>query len=106
MNPIEAAAPLVLAQAPGGAFQQFIPLIMILGVFYFLLIRPQQQRAKEHEDFVKALKKGDRVVTLDGLFGTVHEVKEDSVLLEVTQGVKLRYQRDKIGGRADSQKEA
>jgi preprotein translocase subunit YajC len=106
MNPIDAAGPLLLAQVPGGAFQQFIPLVMILGVFYFLLIRPQQQRAKEHEDFVKDMKKGDRVVTQGGLFGTVHEVKEDSVLLEVAQGVKLRYQRDRIGGSADAKREA
>ncbi len=99
MTSIEATGPMILAQAGGGAFQQFIPLLLILGVFYFLLIRPQQQRAKEHEEFVAAIKKADRVVTQAGIFGTVLEVKDKVVVLEIAQGVKIRMERDKIVGR-------
>lgn len=95
----EATAPLILAQAGGESLQQFIPLLLILGVFYFLLIRPQQQSAKEHQAFVEGIKKADRVVTLSGLYGTITEVKEKTVLLEIAQGVKVKVDRDKIAGR-------
>jgi preprotein translocase subunit YajC len=99
MTSFEATGPLSLAQAGGDAFQQFIPLLLILAVFYFLLIRPQQQRAKEHEELVAGLKKGDRVVTTSGMFGTIVELKEKSVILEVASGVKVRFERDKVAGR-------
>lgn len=87
---------LILAQAAPDALMQMLPLVMILAVFYFLLIRPQQQKAKEHEDFVKGLKKGELVVTSSGLFGRIVDLKDNDVTLEIAPNVKVRYERSKI----------
>lgn len=87
---------LILAQAAPDALMQMLPLAMILAVFYFLLIRPQQQKAKEHEDFVKGLKRGELVVTTSGLYGRVVELKDEEVLLEIAPNVRVRYERSKI----------
>ena len=73
----------------GGA-TQFLPLVLIFGVFYFLLIRPQQQRAKEMKAMLLALKRGDRVVTGGGILGTVQKVKEGSNEVEVELAPNLR----------------
>jgi preprotein translocase subunit YajC len=95
-----APAQLILAQAAPDAFTQFVPLALILAVFYFLVIRPQQQKAKEHEDFVKGLKKGELVVTQSGLFGRVVEIRDHDVTLEIAPNVKVRYERLKISAAA------
>ena len=82
------------AQAAGGgaaAFGSFIPLILIFAIMYFLLIRPQQKKAKEHQAMIQAVRRGDTVVTSGGLIGKVAKVKEDNEIeLEVAQGVKVR----------------
>src|SRR3569832_1763171 len=93
-----ASAPpaLILAQAAPDAVMQFVPLALIFAVFYFLLIRPQQQKAKEHEDFLKGLKKGELVLTSSGLFGRVLELRDQDVTLEIAPNVKVRYERSKI----------
>lgn len=91
---------LILAQAAPDALMQMLPLAMILAVFYFLLIRPQQQKAKEHEDFVKGLKRGELVVTTSGLYGRVVELKDEEVLLEIAPNVRVRYERSKIAAAA------
>lgn len=91
-------ATLILAQAAPDMFVQLAPMAMILGVFYFLLIRPQQQKAKEHEDFVKSLKKGELVVTNSGLYGRIADLKDDEVTLEIAPNVRVRYERSKIAG--------
>ncbi len=71
--------------------QQFIPLILIFGIMYFLLIRPQQKKVKEHQAMVKALRRGDQVVTQGGIVGKVVKVKEDGeVEVEIADGVKVR----------------
>ena len=77
-----AAAP---AQNAEGAnpLLSFLPLILLIGVFYFLLIRPQQRRQKETEKMVQELKKGDRVVTAGGLIGTITSIQNDYVVLKV-----------------------
>jgi len=93
-----APAQLILAQAAPDAMIQMLPLVMILAVFYFLLIRPQQQKAKEHEEFVKGLKKGELVVTSSGLFGRIVDLKDNDVTLEIAPNVKVRYERSKIAG--------
>ncbi len=99
-----ASAPteLILAQAAPDALMQMLPLAMILAVFYFLLIRPQQQKAKEHEDFVKALKRGEMVLTTSGLFGRIVELKDQEVLLEIAPNVRVRYERSKIASAVKS----
>ncbi|MGR3634369.1 MAG: preprotein translocase subunit YajC [Shimia sp.] len=76
---------------------QFLPLILIFAIMYFLLIRPQQKKVKEHQNMVEALRKGDRVVTQGGLIGKVVKVKEDNeVEVEVAEGVKVRVVKSTI----------
>jgi preprotein translocase subunit YajC len=75
----------------GSAIAQFIPLILIFGIMYFLLIRPQQKKVKEHAAMVSALRRGDQVVTQGGILGKVVKVKEDGeVEVEIADGVKVR----------------
>jgi preprotein translocase subunit YajC len=73
-----------------GSATQFLPLVLIFGVFYFLLIRPQQQRQKEMKAMLAAVKRGDRVVTGGGILGVVQKVKEGSNEVEVELGPNLR----------------
>ena len=72
-------------------FQDFIPLILIFAIMYFLLIRPQQKKVKEHQNMVASLRRGDQVVTQGGLIGKVTKVKEENEIeVEVADGVKVR----------------
>lgn len=71
-------------------------LLLFLGAMYFLLIRPQRKRQKEHEEMVSALAVGDDVVTIGGLHGTVIALDEDTVDLEVTEEIALRFQKSAI----------
>ena len=76
---------------PMQGIQQFVPLILIFGIMYFLLIRPQQKKAKEHRAMVDGLRRGDQVVTQGGLIGKVVKVKEDGEIeVEIADGVKVR----------------
>jgi len=91
------------AQTAGGAsdfqstLQQFLPLILIAGVFYFLLIRPQQQRAKQLKAAVAALRRGDKIVTAGGIIASVSRViNDDEVEVEIAQNVKIRVVRSTI----------
>jgi preprotein translocase subunit YajC len=90
----------VFAQAAGGGgdvFMSLLPLVLIFVVFYFLLIRPQQKRVKEHKAMVEALRRGDRVVTGGGIVGKVSKVLNDSeVQVEIAENVKVRVQRQTI----------
>ena len=79
------------------AFGQFIPLILIFGIMYFLLIRPQQKKMKEHQNMVSSLRRGDQVVTQGGLIGKVAKVKDNNELdLEIADGVKVRVVQSTI----------
>ena len=79
------------------AFVQFIPLILIFVIMYFLLIRPQQKKLKEHKAMVEALRRGDQVVTQGGLIGKVAKVKDDNEIeVELAEGVKVRVVRSTI----------
>ena len=72
-------------------FEQFIPLILIFAIMYFLLIRPQQKKVKEHAAMVAALRRGDQVVTQGGVIGKVVKVKDDGEIeVEIADGVKVR----------------
>ena len=74
-----------------GALGQFLPLILIFGIMYMLLIRPQQKKMKEHKSMVDALRRGDQVITQGGLIGKVAKVKEDGEIeVEIADGVKVR----------------
>ena len=89
------------AQAAGGAagneFLSLLPMIGIFVVFYFLLIRPQQKRAKAHKAMLAELKRGDHVITSAGLIGRILEIDDEQVLLESGES-KLRVTRGAIGG--------
>ncbi len=79
------------------AFGQFIPLILIFAIMYFLLIRPQQQKLKKHQAMVTALRRGDQVVTQGGVIGKVSKIKDDhEVEVEVADGVRVRIVRGTI----------
>jgi len=79
------------------AFAQFVPLILIFVIMYFLLIRPQQKKVKEHQAMVAALRRGDEIVTQGGLIGKITKVKDDAeVEVELADGVKVRVVRPTI----------
>ena len=89
------------AQAAGAAakpsvIEQFMPFIFIFIIFYIFLIRPQQKKAKVHQDFVGALKKGDSILTNGGILGTIEGLTDQFVTLEVSDGVRLRVLRSQI----------
>lgn len=79
------------------AFAQFVPLILIFLIMYFLLIRPQQKKVKEHAAMVAALRRGDQVITQGGIVGKVVKVKDDGELeVEIAEGVKIRVIQNTI----------
>jgi preprotein translocase subunit YajC len=82
--------------APGSAWMQLLPLVLIFVVFYFLLIRPQTKRAKEHKEMVSKLQAGDEVVTNGGLLGRLTEVGDNFVTLEVASGVAIKVQKFQV----------
>jgi len=92
-------APRAYAQAAGGAgaLTSFVPLILIFAIMYFLLIRPQQKKVKDHQKMVEALRRGDQVVTQGGLIGKVTKVLDDNKLeVEIAQGVKVQVVKSTV----------
>lgn len=83
----------------GGGMAQLIPLILMFVVFYFLLIRPQQKRAKEHQNMLSNLKRGDQVITNGGLLGKITGIGDKMVTLEVAEKIRLRVMRSHIAGK-------
>jgi preprotein translocase subunit YajC len=86
------------AAGGGEAMIQFLPLILIFVVFYFLLIRPQQKRAKDHQETLKAIRRGDRIVTAGGIIGTVIKVgsPDEEVQVEIAENVRVRVVRSTV----------
>ena len=84
------------APAQGGGWQMWIMLALIFVVMWFFMIRPQRKQQKELQNFRDSLAKGDKVVTIGGIFGTIVEVKEDIVLMEVDNGVKIRVSKQAL----------
>ncbi len=89
-----------------GGIMSFLPLIAIFAIFYFLLIRPQQKKAKEHQAYLAALKKGDQVVTNGGLYGTITGLTDQVVTVEIADNVRVKVSRQHILGSADAMKAA
>ena len=95
-----------MAGAPGGtaggagggmaAFQQFIPLIFMFAIFYFLLIRPQKKKALEHKALLASIKRGDNVITAGGVHGKVFAVENDLVVLDVANNVNITINKSFI----------
>ena len=95
MNMLLQAGQATTAQAGGGA-GFWIMIILLFVVMYFFMIRPQRKQQKELEKFRNELKKGDKVVTVGGIFGTVDEIKENSILIKVDGEIKLRVSKNAI----------
>lgn len=86
------------AAPAGGGLGAFIPLILIFVIFYFLLIRPQQKKAKEHQQFLQALKIGDEVISSGGLQGNITGLTDTVVTLEIADKVRVKVARPYIMG--------
>jgi preprotein translocase subunit YajC len=91
------------APAPQGMFDvlltnPIVPLVLVVAVFYFLILRPQTQRANEHQKMLKALKRNDEVVTTGGLIGRINEIGDNLVTLEIAPNVRVRVERAQISG--------
>ncbi len=99
-----------LFQQSGGQqsnpLMSLLPLILIFVVFYFLLILPQQRRQKQHQKLLSALNKGDRVITSSGIYGTIVNVKDNSIILLIADGVKVEIEKGHIGTIVNKAKDA
>ena len=89
------------ATAPG--FFQFIPILLVFAIFYFLLIAPMRKRQKALATLVENLKKGDRIITNGGLYGTVAGVEEKAVVVKVAENVKVKIAKSSVAGLADQE---
>lgn len=89
---------LAAAQPSGGGWITFAPLIVMVVLFYFLLIRPQQKRTKTRNMMLANLQKGDKVTTIGGLHGTIMEITDDIVVLRVNDATKMTFDRSAING--------
>ncbi|MFK8069194.1 MAG: preprotein translocase subunit YajC [Gammaproteobacteria bacterium] len=90
-----------MAGATGGAaatpgIAEFLPLILLFVIFYFMLIRPQMKRAKEHKNLVGSLEKGDEVITNGGLLGKITDLGENFISIEIASGTEVKLQRTAI----------
>jgi preprotein translocase subunit YajC len=90
------------AGGAGGGFSMLVPLLLMFGVFYFLLIRPQQKKQRLHKEMLRALKVGDKVLTTGGLIGTIVEGGEQFIKLEVADRIRVEIGRSYIVGRIGS----
>lgn len=85
------------AQGGGGGISSLIMMVVIFGIFYFILIRPQQTKMKEHKKMLEAVKKGDEIVTAGGIYGTVEGVNNDTLTVKIAEGVKVKITRGSVG---------
>jgi preprotein translocase subunit YajC len=86
----------ILMAQPGAnsnPIMSFLPLILIAVVFYFFMIRPQTKRMKEQKSFITNLKKGDKIVTVGGIHGKIAEINDDTFMMEIENGVKMKIDR-------------
>jgi preprotein translocase subunit YajC len=84
------------AAPSGGGIQTILMLVMFVGIFYFMLIRPQQKRAKETRAMLEKLAAGDEVVTSGGLLGRVHDINDSIVTLEIADSVRIKVQKSAV----------
>jgi len=83
-------------QGAQGGFTAFIPLILMFVIFYFLLIRPQQKKTKEHREMISNLKKGDRIITAGGIYGRITGIDDTTVTLEIADKVRIKMARQNV----------
>ncbi|MEI6259799.1 MAG: preprotein translocase subunit YajC [Deltaproteobacteria bacterium] len=93
------------AGSPGsaGGLASFIPLVLMFVIFYFLLIRPQQKKTKEHREMIAGVKKGDRIITSGGIHGQVTAVDDTTVTVEISDKVRVKLNRANVAGMAQAQ---
>jgi len=101
--PVQDSAP---APSGAGGLFQFIPLLLVGVLFFVLLILPERKKQKQRQAMLNAIKKGDRVMTTGGLFGTVVSLSEEVVVLQVADAVRLRFTRQAVQSVVDEEKEA
>jgi len=82
----------------GGGYGAFIPLVLMFAIFYFLLIRPQQKKAKMHKQMLASVRKGDKIVSSGGLHGVVTGISEDVVTMEIAPKVRVKISRGSVAG--------
>lgn len=104
MNLLDFLIPTAHAQAAGGApapgglgLMGMLPFVILIAVMYFLMIRPQMKRAKEHKGMLDKLSKGDEVITSGGIAGTITDIGDNFVTVEVADNVRLRVQKAAVG---------
>ena len=90
----------ILMGAPAAGqnpIMQFLPLVAIIVVFYFFMIRPQMKKAKDQKKYIEALKKGDKILTIGGIYGKIADIKEDgTILMEVEDGSKMKISKNAV----------
>lgn len=91
MEQIQALAPMIIF------------LVLIFAMMYFLMIRPQRRRRKEHEEMEKELRRGDKVITAGGIYGQIESLREDSVVLKTESGATIRVARGSVAGKQGKQ---
>jgi preprotein translocase subunit YajC len=82
--------------AGGNALMTFLPFVAIIAIFYFLIIRPQNKKQKETQKMLAALKKGDKIVTIGGVHGTIQTVREQTVIVKVDENTKMEFNRSAV----------
>lgn len=82
--------------AQGNFLMTVLPFVLIIGIFYLFIIRPQNKKQKETEKMIAALKKGDKVITIGGIHGVVHQTKEKTVIVKVDDSTKIEFNRSAI----------
>ena len=82
--------------------QQFLPLVLLFVVFYFLILRPQQKRQKDHRLLIESIKQNDVLITIGGMHGKVVKVKDDTVILRIAEKVEVEYEKSAISKRENS----
>jgi preprotein translocase subunit YajC len=99
INLAQAAAPSGGGGGPFGSLGGLVPMLAIFAIFYFLVLRPQSKKAKEHQQMLTELKKGDEVVTQGGIIGKISGITDNELTLQVQEGVRLRVTRASVQGR-------
>jgi len=84
------------ATTGGSLFELFFPLILVFAIIYFMILRPQQKRQKEHAQMIEALRRGDRVVTQGGIIGKVSKVHDDELEIEISDGVRVHVIKNMV----------
>jgi preprotein translocase subunit YajC len=76
-----------------------VPLILLVALFYFLIIRPQRERQKKHQELMEQLRKGDKVLTTSGIYGQIESISEDTVILKIESGATMKVTRSSVAGK-------